>query len=119
MDVPLRVLYEEFCSNPLVTGVTFSGGEPFIQSKSLAVLANVLKKKNYSIWAYSGFTFDKLESDPIRRQLLELVDVVVDGPFVMAKKSLELDFRGSSNQRIINVQESLKQHKVVLMEGYK
>lgn len=78
-----------------------------------------LKKKNYSIWAYSGFTFDKLESDPIRRQLLELVDVVVDGPFVMAKKSLELDFRGSSNQRIINVQESLKQHKVVLMEGYK
>ena len=119
MDVSLRVLYEEFCSNPLVTGVTFSGGEPFIQSKSLAVLANVLKKKNYSIWAYSGFTFDKLESDPIRRQLLELVDVVVDGPFVMAKKSLELDFRGSSNQRIINVQESLKQHKVVLMEGYK
>lgn len=45
MDVPLRVLYEEFCSNPLVTGVTFSGGEPFIQSKSLAVLANVLKRK--------------------------------------------------------------------------
>ena len=119
MDVSLRVLYEEFCSNPLVTGVTFSGGEPFIQSKSLAVLENEIKKKNYSIWAYSGFTFDKLESDPIRRQLLELVDVVVDGPFVMAKKSLELDFRGSSNQRIINVQESLKQHKVVLMEGYK
>ena len=82
-------------------------------------MAKILRAKGYNIWAYSGFVFDKLANDPQRRRLLELCDVVVDGPFVLAKKSLELDFRGSSNQRIINVQESLKQNKVILMEGFK
>lgn len=118
MDVKLRVLYDEFEDNPLIKGVTFSGGEPFIQTGPLTILAKFLKKKGYSVWSYSGYTYDKLVNDPIRRRLLEQLDVVVDGPFVMAKKSIDLDFRGSSNQRIINVQESLKQNKVVLMEGF-
>lgn len=119
MDVTLRVLYDEIVENPLTTGVTFSGGEPFIQPTPLSIMAKILRAKGYNIWAYSGFVFDKLANDPQRRRLLELCDVVVDGPFVLAKKSLELDFRGSSNQRIINVQESLKQNKVILMEGFK
>src|SRR5574344_1811756 len=106
MDVKLRVLYDEFEDNP------------FIQTGPLTILAKFLKKKGYSVWSYSGYTYDKLVNDPIRRRLLEQLDVVVDGPFVMAKKSIDLDFRGSSNQRIINVQESLKQNKVVLMEGF-
>lgn len=119
MDVSLRVLYDEFRDNPLVTGVTFSGGEPFIQSRSLAVFANFLKAKGYNLWSYSGYTFDKLVNDSIRYDLLQYLDVVVDGPFVLSKRSLELDFRGSSNQRIIDVQESLKQKNVVLMKGFK
>ena len=118
MDVTLRVLYDEFKDNPLIKGVTFSGGEPFIQTGPLAILAKFLKQKGYSIWSYSGYTYDKLVNDPIRRRLLEQIDVVVDGPFIMSKKSIDLDFRGSSNQRIINVKESLKQDKVVLMEGF-
>lgn len=119
VDVKLRVLYDEIKENPLVKGVTFSGGEPFIQSTPLSVFADILKSEGYNLWSYTGFLYEKLSSDPIYKRLLEKLDVLVDGPFVLAKKSLELDFRGSSNQRIIDVQKSLKSNKVVLMEGFK
>lgn len=118
-DVSLRSLYNEIHANPLITGVTFSGGEPFIQCRSLAVLAQVLRDEGMSLWAYSGYTYDKLVNDDIRHSLLELLDVVVDGPFVQSKTSMDLDFRGSSNQRLIDVQKSLQQDQVVLLEGYK
>ncbi len=118
LEVNLGVLYDEMTSNPLVTGVTFSGGEPFIQPEPLTVFAKIAKSQGYSIWSYTGFTFDKLLTDPKRRALLELLDVVVDGPFVLEKKSLELDFRGSSNQRIIDVHKSLLSGKVILAEGF-
>ncbi len=118
MDVKLKIFYDEIKQNPLITGVTFSGGEPFIQCRPLALLARVLRAEGYSIWSYSGYTFDKLEQDDIRRELLEQVDVVVDGPFVMAKKSYDLDFRGSSNQRLIDVKKSLESGNVVLAEGF-
>ena len=79
----------------------------------------VLKEKGYNLWSYSGFTFDKLVSDASRYELLKYLDVVVDGPFIMSQRSLDIDFRGSKNQRIIDVQESLKQNSVVLMKGFK
>lgn len=119
MDVSLRLLYDEFFSNPLVTGVTFSGGEPFIQSRPLSIFSKFLKEKGYNLWSYSGFTFDKLVSDASRYELLKYLDVVVDGPFIMSQRSLDIDFRGSKNQRIIDVQESLKQNSVVLMKEFK
>ena len=119
LDVNLRVLYDEIKSNPLVSGVTFSGGEPFIQPEPLTIFAKILKAEGYSIWAYTGFTYDKLITDQKRLKLLEYVDVLVDGPFVLSLKSLDLDFRGSSNQRLINVKETLAKNSVVLMEGYK
>lgn len=118
VEVALRVLYDEYKQNPLITGLTFSGGEPFIQPKPLAILARVAKAEGYNLWSYSGFTFDKLIADPDKRELLELLDVVVDGPFVQSKVSMALDFRGSSNQRLIDVQKSLQEGKVVLMEGF-
>lgn len=116
--VPLKKLYDEIKANPLITGVTFSGGEPFIQTTALAIFAKILREEGYSVWSYSGYTFDKLESDDKRRELLEQLDVVVDGPFVMAKQSMDIDFRGSSNQRIIDVQKSLQEDRVVLAEGF-
>ena len=69
MDVTLRVLYDEIVENPLTTGVTFSGGEPFIQPTPLSIMAKILRAKGYNIWAYSGFVFDKLANDPQRRNL--------------------------------------------------
>lgn len=118
MDVKLKVFYDEIKQNPLVTGVTFSGGEPFIQAGALSLLAKVLKKEGYSVWSYSGYTFDKLERDDKFRSLLEQIDVLVDGPYVQSKHSMDIDFRGSSNQRIIDVPKSLEQDKVVLAEGF-
>lgn len=117
MEVKLLVLYQEIVQNPLITGVTFSGGEPFIQTRPLIALAKILKKAGYDLWSYSGYTYDKLVNDSMRKALLECLDVVVDGPFVKKLHSLDLDYRGSSNQRIIDVQKSLAQGQVVLKEG--
>lgn len=118
LDVKLKVFYDEIKQNPLISGVTFSGGEPFIQAGALAILARVLKAEGYSVWSYSGYTFDKLERDDKFRSLLEQLDVVVDGPYVQSKHSLEIDFRGSTNQRIIDVPKSLAQDKIILAEGF-
>lgn len=118
MDVKLKIFYDEIKQNPLVTGVTFSGGEPFIQAGALSLLAKVLKREGYSVWSYSGYTYDKLEHDDKFRSLLEQIDVLVDGPYVQSKHSMDIDFRGSTNQRIIDVPKSLAQDKVVLAEGF-
>ena len=118
MDVKLKIFYDEIKQNPLVTGVTFSGGEPFIQAGALSLLAKVLKREGYSVWSYSGYTYDKLERDDKFRSLLEQIDVLVDGPYVQSKHSMDIDFRRSTNQRIIDVPKSLAQDKVVLAEGF-
>ncbi len=119
ITVKLRALYNEIKADPLTTGVTFSGGEPFIQPAPLAVFARILRKEGYNLWAYSGFTFEKLVEDDHRLELLKLLDVVVDGPFVLKYKSLEIDFRGSANQRIIDVQASLEKGYAVLAPDFK
>lgn len=101
--------------NPLCRGVTFSGGEPFAQAEGFAKLGRILKAKGYEVAAYSGFTFEQLlEGTQAQRELLATLDVLIDGPFLMEERSLELNFRGSRNQRIINVPESLKTGKAVL-----
>lgn len=114
----LGTLFNEIVYSPLVTGVTFSGGEPFLQARELSLLAAVLHDRKYDLWAYTGFTWEKLIKDPERMELLKWLDVVVDGPFIEAQKSLELDFRGSANQRIIDVQASLAKNEVVLAKGF-
>lgn len=99
---------------PLQTGLTLSGGEPFLQAETLMPIAKAAKERNWSLWAYSGFTFEQILADPIKRSLLELLDVLVDGKFVESLKDYRLQFKGSMNQRIIDVQASLKQQTVVL-----
>ena len=94
--------------SPLCRGVTLSGGEPFDQAAEAAALAAALKAAGYEVAAYTGFTFEQLlTGDEARRALLEQLDVLVDGPFVQEEMSLELRFRGSRNQRILNVPQSL------------
>ena len=94
--------------------LTFSGGEPFWQSDKLIPIAKAAKEKGLSLWAYSGYTFEQLLADDEKRRLLELLDVVVDGRFVMEQKDYRLKFKGSRNQRIVDVPASLKEGKVIL-----
>ena len=99
--------------NPLCHGITYSGGEPFLQAEDLFKLSQ--KLKGYEIASYTGFTFEELlNGTQEQRDLLSVLDVLIDGPFVLAERSLELNFRGSRNQRILNVPESLKAGKAVL-----
>jgi len=96
-------------SNPLCRGVTFSGGEPFAQADGFAKLGRLLKANGYEVASYSGYTFEQLlHGTPDQRALLETIDVLIDGPFLQAEKSLELSFRGSRNQRILDVPASLQ-----------
>ena len=107
MDVETAV--KAVRSNPLCRGVTFSGGEPFAQAGEFAKLAKALKAQGYEVASYSGYTFEQLlAGTEEQKQLLNTIDVLIDGPFRMEERSLELNFRGSRNQRILNVPESLK-----------
>jgi len=101
--------------NPLCRGVTFSGGEPFSQAEGFAELAEILKAEGYEIASYTGYTFEHLtqRGTAAQKRLLTLLDVLVDGPFILAQRSLELAFRGSANQRIIDVPKSLAAGKAV------
>ena len=95
-------------SHPLCRGVTFSGGEPFAQAEGYAKLAKMLKEAGYEVASYSGYTFEQLLSGtPAQRDLLRTIDILIDGPFILAEKSLEVPFRGSKNQRILDVKKSL------------
>ena len=101
-------------SNPLCRGVTLSGGEPFAQAEGCARLAKLLKQAGYVVASDSGCAFEALLSGtPDQRKLLESIDILIDGPFVQAEKSLELSFRGSRNQRILDVPQSLAAQKPV------
>ena len=101
--VPSDEVLARIRENPLVHGVTFSGGEPFEQAEALLPLAKELKAQGYHLMAFSGFTLEQLVQKPECRALLEQLDLLVDGPFIEAQKSLDLRFRGSCNQRILNM----------------
>lgn len=108
-------LVEIVRQNPLCRGVTFSGGEPFAQAAGFARLARLLRQEGYEVAAYTGYTLEALleKGTPEQRDLLQELDVLIDGPFLLAERSLELNFRGSRNQRVLNVPESLRQGKAV------
>ena len=109
-----ETLVEIVRSNPLCRGVTFSGGEPFAQAAGFARLAGLLKEKGYEVASYSGFTFEELlEGSEDQKKLLRAIDILIDGRFVQSKKSLEIAFRGSTNQRILDVPQSLAAGKPI------
>ncbi len=109
-----EAMVEIVASNPLCKGVTFSGGEPFAQAEGFLELAKALKAQGYEVASYSGFTFEQLLSGtPTQQQLLEQLDILIDGPFLQEEKSLELAFRGSNNQRILDVPKSLQAGRAI------
>ena len=97
--------------------VTFSGGDPMFQAEGFTELAQAIKSQTHkNIWCYTGYIYERLLEMPAQRELLQYIDVLVDGPFVESLKDETLRFRGSSNQRIIDVKKSLKEGKIVLSE---
>ena len=107
-DMEEETLLEIVRSNPLCRGVTFSGGEPFAQAAGFARLARLLKEAGYEVASYTGYTFEELlTGSEDQKKLLETIDILIDGPFLMAEKSLEIAFRGSKNQRILDVTKSM------------
>ena len=108
-----------YLSDKNITGLTILGGEPFENTKDLtAIVKSIREKIDKTIWLYSGHTYENLLKDKENKELLELIDVLVDGPFIEEKKDLTLAFRGSSNQRIIDVRKSLKENEIILLNGY-
>ena len=101
-------------TNPLCRGVTFSGGEPFTQAEGFSKLAQLLKGRGYEVASYSGYTFEELLNGTQAQQaLLQSIDVLIDGRFILSERSLEIPFRGSRNQRIIDVKKSLTEGEAV------
>ena len=101
--------------NPLLDGITLTGGEPLLQVDAANELARAAKNFGLSVWCYTGYTFEELP--PEAEPLMENVDVLIDGAFVENLRDLELQFRGSSNQRIIDVKKTRAQKKIVLWNG--
>lgn len=108
--------------NPLLDGVTFSGGEPMCQPEAFAALAEELKKRKLNIMVYTGYTYEELlklaETKPAVGKLLELTDYLVDGRFILAERDLTLPFRGSTNQRILDMERTRAEGNPVLAEKY-
>ena len=106
-------IMKEIMSDPFAN-VTFSGGDPMFQAEGFAELARAIREQSdKDIWCFTGYKYENLLKNPKQVELLKLIDVLVDGPFVKALRDEDLFFRGSSNQRIINVQKSLATGKVV------
>ena len=113
----VQEVIDQLPSNPLVTGMTFSGGEPFMKAGALAVIGKAAKQRNLSVFTYTGFVFETLleqsRNNPDIAALLAITDVLIDGPFLLEQRDISLAFRGSGNQRLLDVPTSLRQGKAV------
>ena len=118
--VEIDQIIDDIKSNPLGQGVTLSGGEPFSQAGPCAELAEKLKHEGYNIWCYTGNYYEKhakeAKKSPDIAKLLDNIDVLVDGPFVEDLKSYSADWRGSTNQRIIDMKKTRETGKLALYE---
>lgn len=109
-------LVKDTLRNPFIKGVTFSGGDPFERSKEFTYMARKFKKAGINIWSYTGYKFEEIIKDDEKLELLKNIDVLVDGKFEEEKKKDNLKFKGSSNQRIIDVNKSLKENFIKIIE---
>lgn len=112
-DMSIEDIIEHVEANDM--NVTFSGGDPIYQLADLIALSRRIKRNGRNIWCYTGFTYEELSAMPAAQNLLEFVDVLVDGPYVESLRDTDLLFRGSSNQRLIDLRQTIaSEGKVVL-----
>lgn len=116
--VDTETMLGQIQANPLLSGVTFSGGEPFCQPKPLKALADRVHTIKKDVTIYTGWTYEALCAmhDPDVDALLSVCDVLVDGPFIEAQRDPELLFRGSANQRLIDMNRTRERGEVTLLE---
>ena len=104
------------------TGLTISGGDPMYQPEACLEVAKYARKKGLNIWVYTGFTYEELlklsESKPVYKDFLREIDVLVDGRFILKERDLSLLFRGSRNQRLIDMKKTLESGEVVVIDEY-
>lgn len=113
IEVDIEEIFEKIDNLKFQKGITLSGGDPFMQSEAAKKIADYARNKGYNIWCYTGYTYENIIKNPKLKSLLESVDVLIDGPFLLEEKSLNCRFRGSKNQRIIAVKKSLEEERVV------
>ncbi|MDR1536983.1 MAG: anaerobic ribonucleoside-triphosphate reductase activating protein [Clostridiales bacterium] len=118
-DITLDEIMQEIKANPLLDGVTYTGGEPLLQAGALYELSERIKEAKLDIAVYTGFSWEEALEREDCRKLLPLIDVMVDGRFELDLRSLDLNYKGSSNQRIIDVKSSLASGRVVLDESWR
>lgn len=113
-------LIKDVLKNPMIKGVTFSGGDPFERAEEFAYMAKRFKENKLSVWSYTGYTFEEIINNLEKRNgwkdLINNIDVLVDGKFDKNKMEDGLRFRGSSNQRIIDIKKSLQENKICELE---
>lgn len=111
----IKDILEEIGDNPLLDGVTISGGDPLCNIDDTKKIVNAIRTKynNLSIWVYTGFTYEECLNDKNKNDIIESIDVLVDGPFINEMRCLDKPFKGSSNQRMIDIKETIKTGKVV------
>lgn len=113
----MNEIVDEINKNSMLDGITLSGGDPFFNPDELLnFLKEIKAKTSKNIWSYTGYTFENLLIDSTMKECLDYIDVLVDGKFQKNNYHPDLYFRGSSNQRIIDVKESLKSNEVVTLE---
>lgn len=114
-------LIEDVRANPMIKGITFSGGDPLEQADKFAYMAKKFKAMNLNIWCYTGYKYEeiviKFNENKALKELVENIDVLIDGKFDKSKKEERLKYRGSSNQRVIDVKKSLDNNEVILKEA--
>lgn len=99
-------------------GITLSGGDPMFQAEACLEIAKAAHDMGLNVWCYTGFTYEEVIKNSKMKKLLEEVDVLIDGKFILEEKSYDIYFRGSRNQRVIDVPKSLEQERVVLVDKY-
>lgn len=117
--VDTEIIVNQILEDPLLDGVTFSGGEPFCQCEPLFEIGKKVREKGLNIVTYTGFEYEYLIRNRDKNyidKLLSITDILIDGKFILEQKSLELKFKGSRNQRVIDVRKSMESDKIILAE---
>ena len=116
-EMTVKQVIDAMLSNPMTDGLTLSGGDPFVQAADCAEIAKAAHANGLNVWTYTGWTYEKLlslsEQDEGIKALLNETDVLVDGPFILSQKSYDVPWRGSKNQRLIDMKATPESGKVV------